>query len=784
VKASPQSRPRWFSRDFFCFAGLLAILLLAYHPAWNGKPIWDDDAHLTRPELRAWSGLFKIWFQLGATQQYYPAMHSAFWLQHRLWGDCFAGYHLVNIFLHAVIALLLVKILRRLEIPGAWLAAALWALHPVQVESVAWMSELKNTLSGVFYLGSALAYLRFERDRSSKLYCTALGLFLIGLLAKSVIATLPAALLLILYLEQGGLSWRRDVRPLIPFFAIGIASGLFTAWVERTLIGANGGGFHFSLPERLLIAGRAFWFYLGKLIWPVDLTFIYPRWQISTATWWQFLFPVFALGLIAVLVLMRNRWGKAPLVAVLYFAVTLFPALGFLNIYPFRYTFVADHFQYLASIGPLVLVAAATAKLFDSLPKKLPWLEPAFCAALLALPGALTWKQCAMYADKETLYKTTIEKNPECWLAHNNLGLELVRLGQTDEAIKHYRKALQISPDFEETHSNIGIALLQQGHAGVAIVEFHKALQINPSFLEARNNLGIALLQQGHIDESLAQYREALRVNPDYAQTHYNLGNAFLGQGRTEDAAAQYREALRINPDNADVRTNLGNALLQQGRTDEAVAQFHEALRINPARADVHYNLGVILLQQGREDEAAARFHEALRINPALAEAHNNLGLILLQQGRTGDAVAVYCEALHVNPTYAEALNNLGNALQQQGRTGEAIAVMDKALELRPANASIQNNLAWMLATASDPSLRNAPKAVALAQKASQSAGGSNTQILRTLAIAYAAAGDFSSAVQTAQKALPLAEAESNPTLAEALRSEIKNYEAQKSNRK
>jgi tetratricopeptide (TPR) repeat protein len=616
------------------------------------------------------------------------------------------------------------------------------------------------------------------------LYCTALGLFLIGLLAKSVIATLPAALLLILYLEQGGLSWRRDVRPLIPFFAIGIASGLFTAWVERTLIGANGGGFHFSLPERLLIAGRAFWFYLGKLIWPVDLTFIYPRWQISTATWWQFLFPVFALGLIAVLVLMRNRWGKAPLVAVLYFAVTLFPALGFLNIYPFRYTFVADHFQYLASIGPLVLVAAATAKLFDSLPKKLPWLEPAFCAALLALPGALTWKQCAMYADKETLYKTTIEKNPECWLAHNNLGLELVRLGQTDEAIKHYRKALQISPDFEETHSNIGIALLQQGHAGVAIVEFHKALQINPSFLEARNNLGIALLQQGHIDESLAQYREALRVNPDYAQTHYNLGNAFLGQGRTEDAAAQYREALRINPDNADVRTNLGNALLQQGRTDEAVAQFHEALRINPARADVHYNLGVILLQQGREDEAAARFHEALRINPALAEAHNNLGLILLQQGRTGDAVAVYCEALHVNPTYAEALNNLGNALQQQGRTGEAIAVMDKALELRPANASIQNNLAWMLATASDPSLRNAPKAVALAQKASQSAGGSNTQILRTLAIAYAAAGDFSSAVQTAQKALPLAEAESNPTLAEALRSEIKNYEAQKSNRK
>ena len=279
ITQSTLNGTRFGRRGWICALLLVVITVLAYQPVWHGGFIWDDDAHVTSPQLRSLDGLARIWIQLSATQQYYPLVHSAFWLEHRLWGNSPLGYHLVNILLHAFAALLLARLLQRLKIPGAWLAAAIFALHPVQVESVAWVSELKNTLSGTFYLGAALAYLRFDQSRRRGDHALALGLFLLGLMSKTVIATLPAALLVVCWWQRGRLSWRRDALPLVPFFVTGVAAGLFTAWVERHFGGAQGSEYDFSIVERFLIAGRAIWFYLGKLCWPVNLVFMYPRWR-------------------------------------------------------------------------------------------------------------------------------------------------------------------------------------------------------------------------------------------------------------------------------------------------------------------------------------------------------------------------------------------------------------------------------------------------------------------------------------------------------------------------
>ena len=334
-------------------AGLLfCAALAAYWPALNGEFLWDDNAHVTKPELQSLHGLFRIWFEVGATQQYYPVLHSAFWVEHRLWGDSVLGYHLTNLCLHVLAACLLMWMVRRMALPGAWLAAFLFALHPVCVEAVAWIAEQKSTLSAVFYLAAASTYLNFDRTRRKAAYFQALGLFVLALLSKTVTATLPAALLLIFWWQRRRIEWRRDVQPLAPFFLLGAGLGLFTAWVERNVIAAEGPEFALSFLQRVLLAGRVIFFYFGKLIWPANLTFTYPRWTVDPSQWQQYVFPVGILAMAAALIWLARR-QRGPLAAFLYFCGTLFPALGFFNVFPFLYSYVADHFQYLASLGIL-----------------------------------------------------------------------------------------------------------------------------------------------------------------------------------------------------------------------------------------------------------------------------------------------------------------------------------------------------------------------------------------------------------------------------------------------
>jgi len=604
---------------------VFAATLAAYFPALRGGLLWDDDAHVTRPELQSFGGLERIWFEVGATQQYYPVLHSAFWVEHRLWGEATLGYHLVNVLLHATAACLFVLLLRRLAMPGAWLAGLIFALHPVEVESVAWISEQKNTLSTVFYLWAALAYLRFDKGRGRRSYGLALGLFILALLSKSVTATLPAALLVVFWWRRGRLSWRGDVLPLLPFFAVGLGAGLFTAWVEQRYIGAQGDRFALGSLERCLIAGRAVWFYLGKLAWPADLAFIYPRWSAASGLGWPGLFPVAVLAVLAALWFLRER-ARGPLAAALLFVGSLFPALGFLNVYPFVNSFVADHFQYLASLGAIALAAGILGRfLHDGDSGKFRSWGPPLVAVLLCTLAVLTWRQSRMYRDAETLYRETIARNPGCWLAQNNLGNILRRAGRGDEALARYEEALRLKPDYAEARCNRGVILGDRGREEEAIVEYGRALELNPALLEARYNLGRALDREGRVPEAMVQYEMASRLRPGRAEVENNLANDLARLGRRGEAEAHYRASLRMRPDYPEGHYDLGILLRASGRIPEALGEFRAALRLRPGYPDADFYLGRTLADAGRWDEAAGAYREALRLRPDDAEARARL---------------------------------------------------------------------------------------------------------------------------------------------------------------
>jgi protein O-mannosyl-transferase len=582
--AAVKERP--VDREYAHWIVLCCATLIAYWPSLNGGLVWDDDGHITKRSLQSLRGLWRIWFDLGATQQYYPLLHSAFWLEHWLWGDAVLGYHLVNVAWHALAACLVVLIVKRLELPGAWLAGFVFALHPVCVESVAWISEQKNTLSAVFCLAAALVYLRFDKTRGTKQYLLATGLFVAALLSKTVTATLPAALLVVLWWKNGKLGWRRDFMPLGPWLAVGAVAGLFTAWVEKTLIGAQGADFNLTLVERCLVAGRVIWFYAWKLIWPANLMFTYPHWNVDPSDWRQYLFPVGVLGVGAGLWLVARK-NRGPLAGFLIFVGTLFPVLGFQNVYPFRYSYVADHFQYLACLGIIVPAACA----FTMAAQR--WRAGAVIPVLAVLIlGGLTWMQSATFLDAETLYRDTLAKNPDSWMAHNQLGNVLVRSGRAEEAIPEYEAALRLRPDIAEPHLSHGVAVYRTDPSKIdlAIAEFETALRIKPKWAEAHVDLGNALLHvPGRTPDAIAEFQAALRFDPDLVSAHNGLGNALAQTpGRVEEAVAQYQEAIRMDPDYFEAHMNLANLLSRiPGRGNEAIVQYQEALRIRPEMEEV-----------------------------------------------------------------------------------------------------------------------------------------------------------------------------------------------------
>jgi protein O-mannosyl-transferase len=657
---------------------ILVGVLVAYWPALSGEFLWDDAGHVTSPQLQSWSRLWRIWFEPGVTQQYYPLLHSAFWLEHRLWGDSTLGYHLINVLWHTMAACLFIAVLRRLAVPGALLGGLLFALHPVCVESVAWISEQKNTLSTVFYLAAALVYLKWHghpahgrrglsRRGSAKaeappehgrdahgtsksmrrtpvfLYLAATGLFIAALLTKTVTATLPAALLVVVWWRHGRLSWRGDVRPLLPWFVVGVGAGLFTAWFEKVGIGAQGADFHLSFVERGLLAGRVFWFYLGKLVWPTELIFFYPRWHIDAAAAWQYLFPAAGLALLGALIWWaRQGRGRGPLAAFLLFGGTLFPVLGFVDVYPFVFSYVADHFQYLASLSLFALAGAAGAAASAS-----EWFTrlclprgsgAVFAALALVVLGTLTWRQSRDYVDSVTLYRATLARNPDSWVAHLNLAEELASRGAPHEALPHARRAVELRPDDPKALNNLADDLTRTGRAAEALPLLDRALQLQPRYAQAHNTRAIALLMLGRAEEGMRHLERAIELQPRLAEAHYNLGLAKAERGDFAGAIPHFAETVRLRPDHADAELNWGVALALSRRLGEARTHFARALELDPHSDSRRQAYARVLLSAGEVEAAVEQLREAVRLNPGLSALHQDLALALHRLGRTAEA--------------------------------------------------------------------------------------------------------------------------------------------------
>ena len=582
------------SRNWLFGLILVVATTLAYQPAWNGKPIWDDEIHITQPALRSMHGLARIWTDPAAAPQYYPILHTLFWVEYKLWDGSPLPYHLITILLHAVLALLVFRILRQLEVPGAWLAAFIFALHPVHVESVAWLSEIKNTLSGALAAAAVLTYLKYDEDRQRRGYFLALGFFVVGLMTKTAIVALPVVLLIIFWWERGKLNWVRDWKPLIPFFCVALVAGIITVWVEQKFCAEHAEKFNFTFVDRCLIAGRLFWFYLAKLLWPGNLTIIYPRWKISTVVWWQYLFPLATCALFAAL-LMLGRKSRGPLAAALCFLVLLFPVLGFFNLSyfmscppPFDHAaiFRADHFQYLADIPIIVLVSAGAAWLWSHSQAHGRPVLSVCCFALLALLTGSTWAYSRNYRDNETCFRDVLSKNPNSATAHNNLANVLRQKGQLDEAIVHYRRALDLEPEYQFGRFNLGSTLLEQGSVAEAIGWLRAVLRTDPNNAKAYYVLANALSKQGERNEAIVYYGRALRLEPDFGDAHTDLANVLLEKDNLEGALVHYREALRLQPDNPGAHYNLAVGLARKGDSDSAITELRIALKLDPAYPD------------------------------------------------------------------------------------------------------------------------------------------------------------------------------------------------------
>ena len=678
--AAPEPAPASRLRRVLPAVALLAVGLVAYVPALRGGFVWDDDYYVTENRtLRSLPGLGQIWFDIGATDQYYPLVYSTFWVEYQLWGARAFGYHLVNVVLHALGAFLLWQVLRRLGVAGAWLAAFAFLLHPVHVESVAWITERKNVLSGVFYAAAILTYLRFAGldgraaapPRRAPLYAATLALFLCALLSKTVSCTLPAALILILWWKKKRLRVS-DLLPLFPMFVLGGLMGLVTAWVEKSHVGAEGAAWVAGPLERFLIAGRVLWFYLGKLAWPAEVMFVYPRWSVDSHVPSQYLYPLAAMAALGILWLLRTRLGKGPLVAALFFAGTLFPALGFFDVYAMQYSYVADHFQYHASAGPLAGMAAllilgyrAVLRRFFSEPQRGRTSVPASVGACLAaLPilialGAGTWSQAGVYRDLETFWRDAIAKNPRAWNAHNNLGNLLARTGRTEEAMRHFRTALDIKPDHAYAYNNLGALFVQLGDGRAAIEHYQRALEIIPQLTQARLGIARELEKLGREDETLSHLTRAVELDPRSAAAHQALGVALAQRGSREPAIARLRAAIKLQPDYAEAHSALGALLAGDLRFEEAIVHLARAAELAPEYPPALNNLALALVESGQPARAVEHFRQAIELEPRYVDARLNLAQVLVDLRQTEAAAAEFRAVLELDPANTAAQEGL-----------------------------------------------------------------------------------------------------------------------------
>jgi tetratricopeptide (TPR) repeat protein len=690
------SRPG-FSREWLWAALLFAAVVLAYSPVWWAGYVWDDDFMLTsNPRIIGPEGLAQIWTTTAA--DICPLTFTTFWLGHAIWGLDPLPYHLVNVALHGLSAIVLWRVLRKLRVPGAWLGAALWALHPVNVESVAWIAEMKNAQSGLFFLLSILFFLKslrqgegttritWTRNDAIFLICAALAMA-----SKSSTVVLPVVLGLCAWWVEGRWIGSFLVK-LALVFLLSVAAALLTLWTQQWTAVADL-PYSRTWPERLITAADATWFYLGKLLWPHPLIPVYPLWKIDATQVISYLPLLAAIALAVVLWLKRTSWSRPFLFAFAFFGIALLPVVGLVTNSFARYSFVADHFQYLAAMGPLALAGAllvtATNRLFPG--KQM--LATLLATGLLFTVGTVTWCQAWNYETQEKMWTETLRYNPECWEALTNLGNSLIDRDKAGEAIPLFQRALAVNPHSAILYYNLGLALSDQGQVAEAQTDYEHALKIYPDYAVAHNGLGCLLLDQGKLDEAAAHFQSAILGNPNFAAAHYNLGRVHAKRAEDDAAIAEFRQAVGIRPGYAAAQFALGQFLMKSGQVDEGVSHLQAAVASDPDDDQIQCALGVALMRKGQLSDALPCFQHAHEINPRNEQADYNLGRILLQFGRVDEGIGYSREALALNPRDAQAHNNLGVALAQKGLPADAIPEFRAALQLAPGYVEAQKNL-------------------------------------------------------------------------------------------
>ncbi|MCE0498618.1 MAG: tetratricopeptide repeat protein [Methylacidiphilales bacterium] len=614
-----------------------AILALtgwwAFAPALMGWWIWDDLRYLPNNVLlHDPARLWKTWFAPGIFNEYYPLTATVQFIQWSLWGSETPYYHATNMALHIVNAFLVWKLFEKLGLRLAWLGGMIFAVHPLTVESVAWIVELKNTLSLAPFLLAMIFYLDYEEQGRERDYWLALGLFLTAMLAKVTMAPFPAVILLYAWWKRGRIRWN-DLRAAMPFLVIAaVLSGLTTiSGIENQKIHPEAdqeppeGGWEAGPAS----AGLAIFFFIAKFFWPTGLMLIYPRWLEAGVSPYDFL-PWIALTAIVGWLWWKRKegWSRNALLGLGFFLIMLTPALSMFLVKDARMVRSLDHLAYIPMIGLTGLTVAVLGAISARLSPRLRCAGMGVLAVALAVLAWGSHTYAALFQDEETLWKYTLERNPHSSLAHETLGNVLQEHGRNSEAMEQYRLALRYSPINSGPHVNMALFLFQSGRTPEAMAEYAKALEINPKEAMIHYDLGNALTQLGREAQAIVQYQTAIKLDPDGPEAHYNLGNAFIQTGHVPEAVQEYEAELRLNPDHGNAHANLGNALLQLGRVEEALREYVEALRINPNDADVHTNMGVALMQLGRLPEARTQFEAALLLDPHNATAQTGLSRI------------------------------------------------------------------------------------------------------------------------------------------------------------
>ena len=672
--ALPLAAATSYSRqDVLAFLSLSLLVAVCYLPAmlWGGF-VWDDIDFVKSEPVRDVSGLWQIWFSpsdIEGEGHYWPLVYTTFWLEHKLWGFDPTGYHIVNVLLHLTNTLLLCHLMRRLAVPGAWVVAAVFAVHPLHVESVAWVIERKDVLSGLFYLSAALAWMRFVEQPRPRYYVGSLVLYAAALLSKSIAITLPVALLIWHWWQQGRVT-STDLLRLVPFFAVGLAivvGDLSFYW------STGAASFDYSLTERTLIAARALWFYTGKLLWPTNLAVIYPRWDVRVADPLAWGYLIAAVALVVALWCFRPQLGRGPLAGALFFAVTLSPILGFVDHGYMQYAFVADRFQYLAGIGVMgVVIGSATygvGRLSDW------WKKGALVvvAVVLVVLGVLTWWQASIYRDQETLNRHIIALNPQAWSAHLILSNVLYEQGRYAEALPSADVAVEQVPDSFEVHAhaNLGRILNALGQYEEAEPHLRRATALNPQAKSAHFGLGAALYGQGRYVEALTATRVAIEQDPDFVKAHFNLGVILSALERFEEAEPHLRRAIALNPQDMDASQELAEVLFRMGQDaqdneqPEAAAEYYmRAFETAPRHTKAIRRLAHLRLEQQRYEESLELFQRLFHIDPSDAVAQGNMGIVLYYLGRSDEALQSFDRALSLDPTLENVRANREGVLK------------------------------------------------------------------------------------------------------------------------